>query len=50
MFRYGYISYIKDYPKSKIVSVTAHDSGDRAKALKKMVQEIDISKPATSER
>lgn len=46
----NYISYIKkNYPKSKIVMITAHDSGDdRAKALKNGADYF-IGKPFTSE-
>ncbi len=46
----NYISYIKkNYPKSKIVMITAHDSGDdRAKALKNGADYF-IGKPFTSD-
>jgi DNA-binding response OmpR family regulator len=46
----NYISYIKkNYPKSKIVMMTAHDSGDdRAKALKNGADYF-IGKPFTSD-
>ncbi len=46
----NYISYIKkNYPKAKIVMITAHDSGDdRAKALKNGADYF-IGKPFTSD-